>query len=64
MSRLTAHDLDIISRARDLASVSDPTVRFAPDAVSPLTGFAEAFGDAQDLLAELADLAERLAAER
>lgn len=61
-SKLTASDLDIIGRARELADTND-VERFAPDAVSPTTAYVEAFGEAQYLLAQLADLAERLAGE-
>lgn len=47
--KLSARDLDIIGRARELAEVND-----AGD-------LAAAFGRAQYLLGQLADLAERLA---
>lgn len=51
---LTAQDLDVIGRARDLAGIDEfgVTARFAPDAVAPETAWFEAFGEAQCLLAE------------
>jgi hypothetical protein len=61
---LTAHDRDIIARARELASLTDLDValRFTrPGDVSPETAILEELDQAQSLLDELAGLAERLA---
>jgi hypothetical protein len=61
--KLTPADLGLIGRARELADVNDVSAEFAPGAVSPIEPYIEAFGQAQDLLARLADLTERLAGE-
>jgi hypothetical protein len=62
--KLTSADLELIDRARELAVMNDPTTRFAPDALSPIEAYAQAFGHAQYLLDRLAGLAERLAGEQ
>jgi hypothetical protein len=62
-NKLTPADLDLIGRARELADVNDVAAEFAPDAVSPIQPYIEAFGEAQYLLAQLAGLTERLAGE-
>jgi hypothetical protein len=58
--KLTPADLGLIGQARELADVNDVAAKFAPGAVSPIEPYIEAFGQAQDLLTQLADLTERL----
>jgi hypothetical protein len=60
-SRLTDHDRDIIAQARELAALpSIDAIRERTGEHSLLLAYAFALGEAQERLAELAAIAERL----
>jgi hypothetical protein len=65
---LTAADLDLIGRARELADADGPgdfrRILGKPHDLEQAALYADALGTAQYLLAELAGLAERLAGGR
>lgn len=66
--RLTASDLDVIGRARELADAEDADgfrrVLSLRSDLEQSSVHATALGTAQHLLAELADMAERLGGAR